>query len=56
MVKLLLLSILIATIAFPVLAARVLHGRRALLSLLLLMLVAEVGYAVFLAVFYRRYA
>jgi len=55
-VKLLLLSILVATFALPVLAARVQQARRALLSLLLLMFVAEVCYAVFLVVFYRRYA
>ena len=56
MVKLLLLSILIATFAFPILAARVVQPRRALVSLLLLMFTAELCYAVFLVVFYRRYA
>jgi len=54
-VKLFLLSILIATFALPVAAARVQHSRRALASLLLLMFLAEVGYGVFLLAFYRRY-
>ena len=56
MVKLLLLSILIATFVLPVAAARVQQPRRALLSLLLLMFLTEVSYAVFLVVFYRRFA
>ena len=56
MVKLLLLSILIATFILPVVAARVQQSRRALLSLLLLMFATEVGYAVFLLVFYRRFS
>ena len=56
MVKLLLLSILIATFVLPVVAARVQQSRRALLSLLLLMFATEVCYAVFLVVFYRRFA
>lgn len=55
MVKLLLLSILIATFILPVVAAQVRRPKRALLSLLLLMFTAEVCYAVFLLVFYRRY-
>jgi hypothetical protein len=55
-VKLLLLSILIATFVLPVLAARIRGRRKALLSLLLLMFTVEVCYAVFLAVFYRRYS
>ena len=55
-VKQLLLSILIATFALPIAAARVQQPRRALLSLLWLMLAVEVCYAIFLAVFYRRYA
>jgi hypothetical protein len=55
LVKLLLLSILIATFVLPVLAARVQESRRALLSLLLLMFASEVCYAVFLVVFYRRF-
>lgn len=56
MVKLLLLSILVATFVLPMAAAKVRQPRRALLSLLLLMLAVEVCYAVFLAVFYRRYS
>ena len=56
MAKLFLLSILIATFALPVAAARVLEPRRALRSLLLLMFAFEVCYAVFLALFYRRFA
>jgi hypothetical protein len=56
MVKQLLLSILIATFVLPVLAARVQQPRRALTSLLVLMLTVEVCYAVFLAVFYTRYS
>jgi hypothetical protein len=55
-VKLLLLSILVATFVLPMAAAKVRQPRRALLSLLLLMLAVEVCYAVFLAVFYRRYS
>jgi hypothetical protein len=55
-VKLFLVSILIATFFLPVAAAKVRQPRRALLSLLLLMFTAEVCYAVFLVVFYRRYA
>jgi cellulose synthase/poly-beta-1,6-N-acetylglucosamine synthase-like glycosyltransferase len=55
-VKLLLISILIATFFLPVAAAKVWQPRRALLSLLFLMFTAEVCYAVFLVVFYRRYA
>jgi hypothetical protein len=55
-VKPLLISILIATFLLPVVAARVQRPRRALLSLLLLMFAVEVCYAVFLAVFYRRYS
>jgi hypothetical protein len=54
-VKPLLLSILIATFILPVAAARVREPRRALASLLLIMFVIEVCYAVFLVVFYRRY-
>jgi hypothetical protein len=56
MVKLLLLSILVATFVVPVLAARVHQPRRALTSLLLLMFAVEVCYGVFLAVFYTRYS
>jgi hypothetical protein len=56
LVKLLLPSILIATFVLPVAAAKVHQPRRALLSLLLLMSTVEVCYAVFLAVFYRRYS
>ena len=55
MVKVLLISILVATFVLPVLAARVRNPRKALVSLLLLMLTVEVCYAVFLAAFYRRY-
>jgi hypothetical protein len=55
-VKQLLLSILIATFVLPIAAARVQQPRRALMSLLWLMLSVEVCYAIFLAVFYRRYA
>jgi hypothetical protein len=51
----LLLSILIATFILPVAAAKVLEPRRALASLLLTIFAAEVCYAVFLVVFYRRY-
>ena len=54
-VKILLLSILIATFILPVAAARVREPRRALASLLLIMFAAEVCYAVFLVVIYRRY-
>lgn len=54
-VKLLLISILIATFILPLAAAKVRQPRRALASLLLLMFAAEVCYAVFLVVFYRRY-
>jgi hypothetical protein len=54
--KLFLLSILIATFILPVAAAKVRQPRRALLSLLLLMFATEVCYAVFLVVFYRRFA
>jgi len=53
-VKLLLISILIATFVLPVAAARIRQPRRALMSLLLLMFTAEVCYAVFLKVFYGR--
>ncbi len=56
MVKLLLISILLATFLLPLAAAKVRQPRRALLSLLLLMFTAEVCYAVFLVVLYRRYA
>ena len=52
----LLLSILIATFALPIAAARVQQPRRALLSLLWLMFAVEVCYGIFLAVLYRRYA
>jgi len=55
-VKLLLISILLATFLLPLAAAKVRQPRRALLSLLLLMFTAEVCYAVFLVVLYRRYA
>jgi len=55
-VKQLLLSILIATFALPIAAARVQQPRRALLSLLWLMFAVEVCYGIFLAVLYRRYA
>jgi len=54
-VKLLLPSILFATFGLPLAAAKVQQPRRALLSLLLLMFTAEICYAVFLLVFYRRY-
>jgi hypothetical protein len=55
-VKLFLMSILIATFLLPVVAAKVPQPRRALLSLLWLMFTVEACYAVFLVVFYRRYA
>jgi hypothetical protein len=55
-VKQLLLSILIATFVLSIAAARVRQPRRALLSLLWLMVAVEVCYAIFLAVLYRRYA
>jgi hypothetical protein len=54
-VKLILPTILISTFLLPVVAARVQHQRRALLSVLLLMFTVEVCYAVFLLFFYRRY-
>lgn len=56
MVKLLLISILFATFLLPVAAAKIPQRRRALTSLLFLMLATEVCYAVFLVVFYRRYS
>jgi hypothetical protein len=55
-VKLLLISIMIATFLLPVVAAKVQQPRRALFSLLLLMFTVEACYAVFLAVFYLHYA
>jgi hypothetical protein len=55
-VKPLLISILFATFLLPVAAAKIPQRRRALASLLLLMLATEVCYAVFLVVLYRRYS
>jgi hypothetical protein len=55
-VKLLLPSILIATFFLPVAAAKIRQPRRALVSLLWLMFTVEACYAVFLALFYRRFS
>ena len=55
MVKLLLLSLLLATFLIPVAAARVREPRRSFVSLLLLMATFQVCYAIFLAVFYTRF-
>ena len=52
--KLLLFSILLATFLLPAHAARLKDPRRALVSVLVSMAVAELGYAFFLYVVYPR--
>jgi hypothetical protein len=52
--KLLLLSILLMTYFLPILSARVGQPRRALATLLALVLIGEVCYALFLLVIYPR--
>jgi hypothetical protein len=54
--KLLLLSILLATFFLPAAAARVKDPRRAMISMLTTMLLAEIGYALMLYVVYPRFA
>ncbi len=54
MLKFLLLSIVLLTFILPAYAARGRDPRRALLSVLGAMLMAEVGYAFFLLVVYPR--
>ena len=54
MLRLLLLSVLLATVLIPVVAGRARNGRRGLSSLVLLMLAAEVAYAFFLSYLYPR--
>ncbi len=54
MLKLLLLSILLATFFLPIHAARIRDPRRALVSVLVSMAVAELGYAFFLYFLYPR--
>jgi hypothetical protein len=56
MLKLLLLSIILATFILPASVARARNPRRALWSLLAAMLLAELGYAFFLYVVYPLYA
>jgi len=52
--KLLLLSILLGTFFLPIHAARIRDPRRALVSVLVSMAVAELGYAFFLYFLYPR--
>jgi hypothetical protein len=52
--KFLLLSILLLTVLLPAYAARMRDGRRALVSALVSMAVAELGYAFFLYFVYPR--
>lgn len=54
MQKLLLLSILLVTFLLPAIAARVKHPRRALVSALAAMAVAELAYAFFLYFVYPQ--
>lgn len=54
MLRLLLLSVLLATFLIPVVAARARNGRRGLSSLVLFVLAAEVAYAFFLSFVYPR--
>jgi hypothetical protein len=54
MLKFLLISILLFTFLLPAYAARMKDGRRALVSVLVSMAFAEVGYAFFLYVVYPR--
>jgi hypothetical protein len=52
--KLGLLSIVLATLVIPMLAARARRPLRAFVSMALLMLMVQVGYAVFLYALYLR--
>jgi hypothetical protein len=54
--KLLLLSILLATWVFPAYAARIQDARRAFVSMLTAMLLAQLGYAFILYVVYPRFS
>jgi hypothetical protein len=54
--KLLLLSILLATFLVPAYAAKIPDARRAFVTMLTAMVLAEVGYAFFLYVIYPRFS
>jgi hypothetical protein len=54
--KLLLVSILLATFVVPAYAARIPDARRAFVSMLMAMVLAEAGYAFFLYVIYPRFS
>jgi hypothetical protein len=53
--RLLLLSVLVATFLVPVVTARARDPRRAFLALLTYVVTAEVGYALFLYFIYLRF-
>ena len=55
MLRLLLLSVLVATFLVPVVTARARDPRRAFLALLTYVVTAEVGYALFLYYIYLRF-
>lgn len=56
MLKLLLISVLLATFVLPAYAAKVRDPRRAFRTLLTLMVLAQVGYAFVLYVIYPRFS